>query len=75
MSRDQRWGYLSGLIDMLAYQTAKQGDSKKANCITDTFYRDGQDKALPQMLAVFDKYPDQRPEVLLSAMGNQHCGE
>ena len=75
MTDKQRSGYLSGLIDMLAYQTTKQGNSKKARCITDTFYRDGQDKALPQMLAVLSKYPNKRPEILISAMGNQHCGE
>ena len=73
MTDKQRSGFLSGLVTMLAYQTARQGNSTKARCITDTFYRNSQDLALTQLVQILQKYPEKRPEILVSALASQLC--
>jgi len=72
MNQDTRFGYLSGLVDMLAYQTAANGDRTRGDCITDMFYRE-KDNSWPRLLEVLEKFPDKRPDVLVSVLANQLC--
>jgi len=73
MTKDTRFGYLSGLVDMLAYQTAASGDREKGNCITDAFYREKMKDSWARLDEVLAKFPDKRPEILVSVLANQLC--
>jgi hypothetical protein len=73
MSHEQRVGYLAGLVDMLAYQAAANGDRAKGNCIADRFYREKREDSIARTLEVFSKFSDKRPEILLSVLANQLC--
>lgn len=73
MSQEQRIGYLTGLIDMLAYQTAAHGDREKGNCIVEKFYREGRDDTLKRTYEVMEKFADTRPEILLTVLANKLC--
>lgn len=73
MGRDERFGFISGLVVMLAYQTSAAGDRAKADCISDAFYGGAKEKSWERMYEVFDKYPDKRPEILVSVLANQLC--
>jgi hypothetical protein len=73
MSSDERHAYLSGLIDMLAYQIAAAGDRDKSACITDTFHRQHMEETWTKLHQVLDQYADKRPEVLVSVLARQLC--
>lgn len=73
MSQDHRFGYITGLVDMLAYQTAANGDRAKGNCIADTFYRERREAALKRLFDVMEQYPDKRPEILMKVVADQLC--
>ena len=75
MTQDERKGFLDGLIDMLAYQTAVHGDRERGNCIIDKFYREGMEESWSRLLDVLDQYPDKRPEILVTVLAKQLCGE
>jgi hypothetical protein len=74
MSDKERQGYLTGLIDMLAYQTAAAGHREKGNCIADAFYDDKKNtESWTRLHTVFRQYSDKRPEILLSVLAGQIC--
>lgn len=74
MSNDHRAGYLSGLIDMLAYQTAAGGNKEKGNCIIDAFFDEKRkEDSWSKLRGIFQQYSDKRPEVLLTALAGQIC--
>jgi hypothetical protein len=73
MSQQERFGYLNGLIDMLAYQTAAHGDHEAGNCIIDRFFREKKEESWERMYAVFTRYSDKRPEILLTVLAKQLC--
>lgn len=73
MTDNQMSAYISGLIDMLAYQTAKAGNNERAICITNTFYRDGRGKGLARLIDVLHNHPDKRPEILVTVLAGQLC--
>ena len=35
MGNDERWGYLTGLVDMMSYQALLRGDKASVRCIMD----------------------------------------
>lgn len=74
MDERQRFGYLSGLVDMLAYQAALAGNGERANCITDSYYRGGKDKAWPRLYAALEKFGDKRPESIVVLLARKACG-
>jgi hypothetical protein len=73
MNVEKRVGYLTGLIDMLAYQAAATGNNKKAICITDSFYREQKEQSWKRLLTVLEEYSDKRPEILVTALAKQLC--
>lgn len=73
MNSDQRVGYLTGLIDMLAYQTAASGNRDRGSCITDRFYRERKEDSWARLRDVLDKFSDKPPEVLLAILADQLC--
>ena len=75
MTQEGRKRYLDGLIHMLAYQTAANGDRERGNCIIDKFYRGGMEDSWSRVLDILDQYPDKRPEILVTVLAKQLCGE
>lgn len=72
MSTTERFGYLTGLVDMLSYQYVLAGDRKRAKCITAKFY---DDKAMQsRIFKVFERYPDKAPEGIMVLLMNKACG-
>ena len=73
MEEKERFGYVTGLVDMLSYQALLAGDKKRAQCIADAFY--GQkDRTWPLLFKTFGKYPDKAPEGLVVVLMNHACG-
>jgi hypothetical protein len=74
MSDKERQGYLAGLIDMLAYQTAAAGNREKSSCIVDAFFDEKKNtESWSRLHAAFRQYADKRPEILLTAVAGQIC--
>lgn len=72
MSENVRFGYLSGLADMLSYQHVLSGDSDGAKCISDAFFRD-KDATWRALFELFGKYPDKPAEGLVVVLMNCAC--
>jgi hypothetical protein len=73
MSAEERFGYLTGLIDMLAYQLSLSGDEKNASCIISAFYRDGREQNLASLLNALERFPDRRPEAIITVVAKKAC--
>jgi hypothetical protein len=74
MSSEYGQGYLSGMIDMLAYQTGANGNVAKGNCIIDAFFDEKRSAASwAKLRAMYREHRDKRPEILLTVLANQIC--
>jgi hypothetical protein len=73
MSKEERFSYLTGLIDMLAYQTAAAGNSAKASCINNVYYRDGKDVAWKNLYDAFDNFSDRQPAIIVALLVKKAC--
>ena len=72
MDRNQRFGYLTGLIDMMSYQALLAGDRARAECISDAFYKNN--TMSDRIYETFGKYPDKSPEGLVVVLMKRECG-
>lgn len=73
MNSDQRYSYVVGLVDMLAYETARAGEKDKSTCITAKFLKTGSEETWGKLREVMDQYPDKPPEVLVAVLARQLC--
>lgn len=73
MSKDERFSYLSGLIDMLSYQMAIGGSAPKAACVGETYYGGGKDLAWRNLYEALDTFSDKRPEIILTLLAKKAC--
>lgn len=71
MNEDRRFGYLSGLVDMLSYKAVLDGDRAQGRCIIDAFYRDNtmQKRIIDALLS----FPDREPVAILIVVMNKTC--
>jgi hypothetical protein len=76
MSHDQRFGYLTGLIDMTMYQTALSGNRTRAQCIYDAFYTKNaaQDDPWRRLNDALREFGDKRPESIVVLLIQKICG-
>ena len=72
MGKDERWGYLTGLVDMMSYQALLRGDKTRARCITDWFYED--EATAKKVFATLLHFPDKSPESILILTAKKACG-
>lgn len=72
MADKERFGYLTGLVDMLSYQSLLGGDRKRAECISDAFYKE--DAMAKRIFEAFSRFPDKSPEGLVILLFKQSCG-
>lgn len=73
MSKDERFSYISGLIDMLVYQTAIGGGGAKAACVGETYYGSGKDQAWRNLFEALDTFSDKKPEIILTLLAKKAC--
>jgi hypothetical protein len=72
MDQKQRFGYLSGLVDMMSYQALLAGDRARAECISNAFYK--RNDMSMRILEAFGKYPAKAPEGLVVVLMKRECG-
>lgn len=76
MSEDQRFGYISGIVDGLAFARWQQDkpDNAGTQCIYDWYYG-GDGAAGQQILRQFEARPERHADVLIYALIKGQCGE
>jgi hypothetical protein len=73
MTAEQRYSYLAGVVEGLAY-ARYASDGKKLdgmNCIYDWFY--GDPKVTDLIYAAFDKYPDYTLGAIVAVIARKKC--
>jgi imidazolonepropionase-like amidohydrolase len=73
MSKEERFSYLTGLVDMLTFNAAESGNDAKAKCLTNAFYRDEKNAAWKSLYDAFDKSPGRPPASLMAVVAKQVC--
>lgn len=73
MEQKERFGYITGLVDMLSYTAILTGNRPRAECISKAFYGK-KDEAWGDVVELFGRYPDKSPEGLVVVLMNQACG-
>lgn len=75
MSQEQRFSYLTGLIDMSMYQAALSGDPARAQCIYDAFYTAPGKDSNPwrRFDDALRQFGDKRPEAILTLLIQKIC--
>lgn len=74
MTEKERFGYLTGLVDMLSYQYVLAGNADRARCISDAFYKKPEDMSRT-VVETFAKHPDKPAEGLIVVLMNRACGK
>ena len=72
MSEKERFGYLSGLVDMLSYQSLLGGDRKRAECVYEAFYKEA--ATTKKLIEAFNRFPEKAPEGLVILLMRNACG-
>lgn len=72
MGEKERFSYVTGLVDMLSYQSVLAGKRDRAECIANKFYNSNDTWKL--MMATFEKFSDKAPEGLVVVLMNRACG-
>jgi hypothetical protein len=73
MTEKQRFGYITGLVDMLSYQHLLSGNRERAQCISNAFYGRNEE-AWHKLVDTFGRYPDKAPEGLVVVLMKHACG-
>jgi len=72
MSKEERFSYLTGLVDMLAYQAVLAGNRAHAKCVVDKFYDDK--RVLQLVYDSLKRFPDKAPEGIVILIMKDECG-
>jgi hypothetical protein len=76
MDRPERYTYVSGIIEGLAY-ARYVADGKQAGlgmrCIYEWFYDDSTHRQ-ETIYAAFERFPDHTPGAIVAALAEQECG-
>lgn len=75
MSKQQQFDYLSGLIDMRAYQALQGGDAALATCINASFYEDKQSKAWLSLIDALGQFGERQPAAIVSVLTGKVCSK
>jgi hypothetical protein len=73
MTEKERFGYVTGLVDMLSYQFVLAGNRERAECVTKAFYSNAED-TWRSVVSTFQKFEDKSPEGLIVVLMNRSCG-
>ena len=72
--RRDRIQYLTGLVDMAAFQSHLQGDDERGQCILDWFYKPEPLSKLDYIERVFTSYPDKSASEIIEVLARRECG-
>lgn len=72
MTEKERFGYVTGLVDMLSYTAVLAGNRGRGECISKAFYGDKQ-VTWQHIFQTFGKFPDKAPEGLIVVLMNRAC--
>lgn len=73
MSKEERFGYLTGLADMLSYQYVLAGNRARAECISKEFYSK-KEETWKRVYNALEAFPDKSPEGLIVVLMKKSCG-
>ena len=73
MTREQRFGYMNGVLDMAIYQAAQQKNKAKGQCIQDWYYRD--ETTSGKVFEFLSSSKDLPAPALINISINRECGE
>ena len=73
MSKQDRFNYLTGLIDMRAFVAAQSGDAALPKCIYDLYYRDQESSAWVALFDALAKFPDKQPATIVFLLTQKAC--
>jgi hypothetical protein len=65
-------GFLGGAVDMASHFFAVEGNSAKAKCAVDWFFRD--EKSVSEIFVFFEAQKDKDAVALLHVLINRKCG-
>ncbi|MCP4181853.1 MAG: hypothetical protein GY761_00820 [Hyphomicrobiales bacterium] len=76
MNSDQRVGYVSGVIEGLAYSRFVRDKPNETGmqCIYDWYYKDNAKRWKNSLFPVFEKYKDKPVGVILYVLTKKACG-
>jgi hypothetical protein len=76
MSKQDRYSYLSGLIDMRAEEAGRSGNAAMGACIYDAYYRNGGNgkEAWAKLLAALEQFPKEEPAAIVFLLTKKACG-
>lgn len=72
MSTDELTGYITGIVDGLAYVRHQNGEPDKMKCVLDWFYRSK--NSMRQVFDAFERFPDHAPAAVMTALIKKQCG-
>lgn len=75
MSKQDRFNYLTGLIDMRAFVAAQAGDAVLPKCIYDLYYREKEGSAWTALLDALVKFPDKQPATIVFLLTQKACAQ
>ena len=77
MTDDQRIGYVSGVIEGLAYAryVKDNPDEVGMKCIYDWYYKNNKERWINTILPTFVKHKDKPIGVILYVLTKRDCGE
>lgn len=77
MNSDQRIGYVSGVVEGLAYaRFVKDKPSEEGmKCIYDWYYKDNDKRWKETLLPMFDRHRDKPVGVILHVLTKKECGD
>jgi hypothetical protein len=75
MSKQDRFNYLTGLINMLAFEATHAGDAAFPQCLNDAYYRDDESAAWDSLLGALQKFPDHQPAAIVFLLAQKACGK
>jgi len=73
MTDKERFSYVTGLVDMLSYQSVLAGNGQRAGCISNAFYSKTEE-TWRLIVSTFEKFSDKSPEGLVVVLMNRACG-
>ena len=77
MSSDQRVGYVSGVIEGLAYArfVRDKPSEEGMKCIYDWYYKDNAERWKTTLFPMFERHRDKPVGVILHVLTKKKCGE
>lgn len=76
MSKQERFSYLSGLIDMQMFQAGQSGKAAASQCMHDTYYAEagGAGDGWSKLYDALDQFPDKEATAIVYLLGLKVCG-